>query len=125
MMTPTPAAAPSANLGAEAQAAGQVKQALLMLETALPKLGLQSPLHGAVRQSINALAKPLPAGGGQQQGLDASMLRDLALRAQQQNPMIAAMQAKGGGQPPGAPGAAPGGAPPGGAPAPMPKPLGA
>lgn len=110
MMTPTPAAAPSANLGAEAHAAAQVKQALIMLEMALPKLGIQSPLHGAVLTSVKALAKHLPATGGNDQGIQASMLRDLALRQQQQSPMVAAMQARGG--PPGAPpGAAPGGMP--------------
>lgn len=113
MMTPTPAAAPTANLGAQAHAAGKVKQALLVLESALPELELSSPLHAAVRTSINALAKHLPASGGQDQALQASMLRDLALRQQQMSPMLAAMQARG----------APGGAPPGqspGAPSPSP-----
>lgn len=115
MMTPSPAAAPSANLGANANAAGQVKQALIMLETALPKIGLDSPLHKAVTSAITNLAKHLPAGG-QDQGIQQSMLRDLALRQQQQSPLIAAMQARGGA--PGAPGApAPGGAPPGAPPA--------
>lgn len=109
MMTPNPAAAPSANLGAEAHAAGQVKQALIMLETALPQIGLQSPLHKAVTSAITNLAKHLPAGSAQQSGIQESMLRDLALKAKQQSPMIAAMQ--GGGPPPGAAGAPPGGMP--------------
>ena len=107
MMTPSPAAAPSANLGAQALAAGKVKQALIMLEMALPQLELSSPLHGAVRTSINALAKHLPASGGQDQGIQQSMIRDLALKQQQTNPMVAAMQARG----------APGSPPAGGAPA--------
>ena len=100
MMTPSPAAAPSANLGAQALAAGKVKQALIMLEMALPQLQLESPLHSAVRTSINALAKHLPAGG-QDQGIQQSMLRDLALRQQQQSPMLAAMQQRGGSPAPG------------------------
>src|ERR1700757_5155576 len=114
MMTPTAAAAPTSNPGAQAHAAQQVKQALTMLEAALPQIGLESPLHAAVRTSINALAKHLPAASAQGAGLQESMLRDLALRAQQQAPLVAAMQARGGA--PGAPGGAPGGAPPGGAP---------
>jgi len=116
MTTPSPAAAPSANLGAQAHAAGQVRQALIMLETALPQLGLESPLHGAVRTSINALAKHLPAAAGQEQNLQASMLRDLALRQQQTSPLLAALAARGAGG--GAPGA--GATPPttAGAPAP-------
>jgi hypothetical protein len=79
---------------------------LIMLEKALPELALDSPLHAAVRTSINALAKHLPAAGGQDAGLQQSMLRDLALRQQQTSPLVAAMQARGG---------APGGAPPPGA----------
>jgi hypothetical protein len=118
MMTPTPAASPSANLGAQAHAAGQIKQALIMLETALPHLDLHSPLHAAVRSSINGLAKHLPSGGETGAALQDSMLRDLALRKQQMSPMIAAMQAKQGGGQPGMPGA---GAPtPGMPPAPPP-----
>ena len=114
MMTPTPAASPSANLGAQASAAGKVKQALILLETALPMLELSSPLHGAVRQSINGLAKHLPAASGQQdRGLQESMLRDLALRQQQQSPLIAAMQQRGAGAPGGAPPSPSPGAPPG------------
>lgn len=107
MMTPTPAASPTANLGAQSHAAGQVKQALIMLETALPQLALESPLHGAVRKSINDLAKHLPAASASSPGLQNSMVRDLALRQQQQSPLIAAMMARG---------AAPGGAAPGGQP---------
>lgn len=105
VMTPTPAAAPSANLGAQAHAAGKIKQALLMLETALPDLDMSSPLHGAVRTSINALAKHLSGAGQQGEALQSSMLRDLALRQQQTSPMVAALQARG------QPGAPAGGAP--------------
>lgn len=111
MMTPSPAAAPTGNPGAQAHAAQQVKQALIMLETALPNIGLDSPMHSAVRTSINTLAKHLPATAGADQGIQQSMLRDLALRQQQQSPMLAALQSRG--APPGAPGASPsGGSPP-------------
>ena len=108
LMTPTPAAAPSANLGAQAHASGQVKQALIMLETALPHIGIETPLHKAVMTSISNLSKHLgqtTSGQGQDQALQQSMLRDLALRSQQMSPMLAAMQARGGapGAPPGAP----------------------
>lgn len=109
MMTPTPAATPSANLGAQAHAAGQVKQALTMLEKALPALGIESPLHKAVIAAITGLAKHLPAAGTSGGGLQDSMLRDLALQKQQQAPLAAAMLQRG---------AAPGGAPPTGSPPP-------
>lgn len=107
MITPSPAAAPSANLGAAAHSAGQIKQALIMLETALPNVPIDSPLHAAVRTSINALAKHLPAGvGPQSEGLQASMMRDIALRQQQMSPMVAAMQNRN--MPSGAPSGMPG-----------------
>ena len=107
MMLTTAAAAPTANLGAQAHAAGQIKNALLMLETALPNVPLDSPLHKACMTSINALAKSLPQG--QTPGNQESLLRDMALRQQQMSPMVAAMQARGapGAPPPGGPGAQP------------------
>lgn len=118
VMTPVAAATPSANLGAQAAAAAKIKQALLVLEAELPHLDLGSPLHAAVRTSINALAKHLPATGGEDQAQQAAVLRDLALKRQQQSPLLAAMLAR---QGPGA-GTSPGaGAPPSpmaGAPAP-------
>lgn len=112
VMTPTPAASPSPNPGAEANAAGQITQALRMLEQALPQLGVNSPLHQAVRKAIDQLAKNIPASAGQQP-INSSMLRDMALRQQQQHPLLAALQARGA-QGGGAPGGAPGGMPPGG-----------
>jgi len=118
MLTPTPAAAPSANLGAQAHAAGQVKQALHMLELALPNVALDSPLHKVITSFITGAAKHLPEAGGADKGIQESMLRDLALKAQQQSPMVAAMQSRGaqpGGPPPG--GAQPGGPQPGAMPA--------
>jgi hypothetical protein len=80
-------------MGSQAAAAQKVKQALLMLETALPELELSTPLHGAVRTSINALAKHLPQGE-QNQGLQASAIRDLALKQKQQAPMLQALMQK-------------------------------
>lgn len=118
MMTPSPAATPTANPGAKAHAAQQVKQALIMLETALPNIDLGSPLHAAVRTSINGLAKHIGASGGQDQGLQSSMLRDLALRQQQQSPLLAATMAARGGAPGG--GASPPGGPPSGGMPPQP-----
>ena len=111
VMTPVAAATPSANLGAQATAAAKIKQALLMLEQELPNLDLGSPLHGAVRTSINALAKHIPASAGQDAGQQASMLRDLALRAKQQSPMLQGLLARRGaaGGPPGAPPSPPAG----------------
>lgn len=119
VMTPTAAASPTANLGAQAVAAAKIKQALLMLETELPNLDIGSPLHAAVRTSINSLSKHIGATGGEDQAQQASVLRDLALKRQQQSPLLAAMLARqggGAGTSPGAPAAA---TPTAGAPAPQ------
>lgn len=94
MMTPMPAASPSANPGDEAHAAMQIRQALQLLQEALPKISLESPLHAAVTNSVKSLAKHVAGGGAGAAALDQSALRDLALRAQQQNPMVAAMAAR-------------------------------
>jgi len=106
IMTPTPAAAPSANLGAQAHAAGQMKQALQMIEMALPNLPLDSPLHKVATSFITGAAKHL-AQGGADHGIQASMLRDLALRAQQHAPQLNPVAQPGA---PGAPAPSPAGA---------------
>jgi hypothetical protein len=106
IMTPTPAAAPSANLGAQAKAAGQMKQALTIVEMALPHLPLDSPLHKVATSFITGVAKHLGSAGGQDQGIQASMLRDLALRQQQQAPALRpGMPPQGGAPAPSPPGA--------------------
>lgn len=104
MLTPNPAAASTANLGEASAAAAKVKQALDILEMALPGLPVESPLHKGVRTAINSLAKDLPKSSATGQGLQDSLMRDMALRKQQMSPMLAAMmQQQGGGaqQPPG------------------------
>ena len=106
IMTPTPAAAPSANLGAQAHAAGQMKQALQMVEMALPKLPLDSPLRKIAMSFISGVSKNL-GGDGQDQGIQQSMLRDLALKAQQSSPQLKPAVP---GAPPGAPAPSPAGA---------------
>ena len=94
-ITPQSAAQASPNLGAQANAAGAVKQAVMLLEKVLPEIEIGSELHQAVRSAINGLSKHVPKMA-ETQGLQQSMLRDLALRQQQQAPMIAAMQNRGG-----------------------------
>lgn len=117
VMTPVAAATPSSNLGAQATAAAKIKEALLILERELPNLELGSPLHGAVRTSINALAKHIPASAGQDGGQRAGVLRDLALAQKQTSPLLQALMARrGAGGAPAAPMAPP--APTAGAPAP-------
>ena len=105
-MTPVSAAQASPNHGAMANAAQAVKQAVLMLEQVLPQIEIGSELHQAVRSAINGLSKHVPKMA-EQQGLQQSTIRDLALRARQMAPMIASMQqrggAPGGAQPPGMP----------------------
>jgi hypothetical protein len=93
-LTPTPAAVATPNPGAEADAAQKIKSALMVLQEQLPKLQIGSPLHKACRNAIDTLSKHLPQGA-QDQGLQNSALRDLALRQKQQAPMLAALMAKG------------------------------
>lgn len=94
-MQPTSAAQASPNLGAQANAAQSVKQAVMLLEKVLPEIEIGSELHQAVRTAINGLSKHVPKMA-EAAGIQQSMLRDLALRQQQMGPMIAAMQARGG-----------------------------
>jgi hypothetical protein len=96
---PNSAARASPNAGAHANAAGTVKQAVMLLQQVLPQIEIGSDLHGAVRSAINGLSKHV-LQMAEQQGLQQSMIRDLALRSQQMGPMVAAMQ-----QRPAAPGA--------------------
>jgi hypothetical protein len=98
---PSSAARASPNLGAQANAAGTVKQVVMLLQKVLPEIEIGSDLHGAVRSAINGLSKHVPQMA-EQQGLQQSMLRDLALRQQQMSPMIAAMQTRGAPPPQGA-----------------------
>ena len=93
-MAPTSAAQASPNMGAQANAAAKVKQAVMLLQTALPELEIGSEIHQAVRTSINSLSKHVPQMA-EQQALQQSTIRDLALRQQQMGPMIAAMQQRG------------------------------
>lgn len=93
-IAPTPAAQASPNLGAQANAAQAVKQAVMILEKVLPEIEIGSELHQAVRSAINGLSKHVPKMA-EAAGLQQSMIRDLQLRQQQMAPMIAAMQNRG------------------------------
>lgn len=103
-MTATPAAAPTPNPGAEANALGKVRQAVQLLQLALPEVPLGADVHKAITGAISSLSKHAPAADAAP-GTQMSALRDLAHAAQQQAPLIALMRAR-----QGAP-AAPGGAP--------------
>lgn len=109
-----PAAMPSVNSGSAAAAIGKVREAVKLLEMALPELPTGSQVHKVVAGTISSLAKHVPASEGTQ-AIQMSTLRDLQQNAQQAGPMQALMRAMQGGQQgqPPQPGQPPQGQPPG------------
>lgn len=108
-LTASPAAAATPNPGSAANALGKVRQAIELLQLALPELPMGSEVHKATTGAISSLSRHAPAGDAAP-GTQMSALRDLAHSAMQQAPLIALMRAHGAA------------AAPGGAPAPMPHP---
>jgi len=95
------------NPGAAADAMTKVREAIHLLEMALPTLAVGSEQHKAVLKMIQDGAKIAPAGQ-EGQGVQQTALLGLMERAKQMQQMQQ-LQQPGQGQPP--PGGAPGGAP--------------
>jgi len=57
----SPAGSPSDNLGAQADALSKVREAINMLELAMPGLEIGSEVHKAVLDSIQKLSKQAPS----------------------------------------------------------------
>lgn len=110
-----PASPPTANPGAMADAMSKVREAINLLELALPSLEIGSEPHSAVLKALPALSKTVPASEAVP-GVQNTQLLALQQKAQQSAAMQAVMRAMGGGGG-GGPGGPPG-APPG-PPAPM------
>ena len=112
-----PATLPQGNPGNAAKAMNDVRNAVRMLEEALPKIPMGSPFHEAVMKAAQGLLKHLQPGDGNN-GLELQSLLQAAKQQSQGAPMAALMRmgqpGGGGGMPPAMPppGGAPGGAPP-------------
>jgi hypothetical protein len=90
---PTPqlgaAVSPQGNPGLAVKAMGDVRNAVQMLEAALPHIPMGSELHVEVLNSVKALTKHLSSGGEQNKGLDLMSLLAMARNASQAQPMQA------------------------------------
>lgn len=112
-----PASVASSNPGLAAKSLAQVGEAIRILEMALPNVPPGTPVHKDVLDTIQKLAKHIPAGS-QVHGVQMTELADMQ-RSAAQNAMLQAVMRQSGQQPAGAggapggmPGAAPGGMPP-------------
>lgn len=76
---------PSPNAGKEAAAIGKVRQAITILQQTVAEIDPATPLGKAVIDCIGKLAKAAPAA---ESAPNAGMqgLKDLLMKAQQQNP---------------------------------------
>lgn len=75
-----PLAMPSANPGEQAKALTQVREALKILEMALPNLGTGTKPHASVLKAISDISKHV-AAGDQVPGVQQTALRDLSQQA--------------------------------------------
>ncbi len=98
-----PASKATGNPGNAASALAQVREAVNLLQVALPSLPIGSEPHKAVMDSISKLSKVVPSGD-MQPGVQDTALKNLQVQRQQTAPLMQAMQAMGqpqglGGQP--------------------------
>lgn len=106
-MGASPLGAPSGNPGQAANAMSQIRQAIDILQKALPSLSTGSEAHKAVLSALPSLSKAIPPTA-EIPGVQQNQLRGLQQQAQQSGAMQALMRAMGN-QSGGAP-AIPGGA---------------
>ncbi len=112
-----PASPPTEHAGLQAAAVSKVREAIKLIELALPGLAKGSEEHKSVIDALSKLAKAFPASE-EVPGIQATQLRGLAQQAQSSGMMQSLMRAaqqQGGGQ----------GGPPQGQPAPQGAPMGA
>ena len=119
-----PIALPTANPGGQAKALTKVREALKILETALPDLAPGTPPYKTVLDAITKISKHISAGDAVP-GVQQTALRDLAQQGQQNSMLQQLMKSMGSGSPgpagnaPGAPPPASSGEAPGAAPPPL------
>jgi hypothetical protein len=101
-----PLAMPSANPGEQAKALTQVREALKILEGALPNLGSGTKPYTAVLKAISDINKHV-AAGNEVPGVQQTALRDLSQQAQKNGMLQSLVKSMGssgtGGNAPGAP----------------------
>lgn len=97
---PTPAAAATPNMGANAQASAKVREAVQILSAALAELPPGSAMQLSVSKAVTSLSKEFPEQEGNQ-GVQMATIRDLAQKAQQSQQMQAMMRQQQQQQPPG------------------------
>lgn len=87
----SPASLATGNPGANAAALAKVREAVRILEIALPDLPHGSPEHKAVLNAISGMSKHAPAAEAQP-GIQISAMRELQQQASQQAPLMALMR---------------------------------
>lgn len=94
--------APQGNAGNAASGMLKVRQAIKMLEDALPAIPMGSPLHDKMLSAVKGLLDAMPDEDPSMAGPQQTNLLEL-LKATQQNAPMAMLARLGGGGPPGAP----------------------
>jgi hypothetical protein len=115
-----PVTTPQHNAGTAAAGLSKVRNAITMLEEAIPMIPMGTPIHTELLGMATKLTKLLSGGGaGGEKGIDLRSLLDSARQQSQSSPMAALgrMMPQQGGAP-AMPGGAPGGEASGGAPPP-------
>lgn len=114
-----PATAAQAHTGNAAAALPKIRNALTMLQEALPSIPMGTPAHSSVLKAVKDIGAHMEElGTPQNQGMDMQSLIQMMRQQSQQAPQQA-LQRMYPGQPqggPAMPGMPPGGAPPGGPP---------
>lgn len=87
-----PAVSPSPNAGLAVKAMSDVRNAVKMLETALPQIPMGTPLHAEILNATKSLLKHLHPGD-QSSGLELMSLLQMARHAAQAQPMQALQRA--------------------------------
>lgn len=83
-----PAAVPQGNQGNSAQALSLVRNAVEMMQKALPMIPMGSPLHGDLLKATSTISKHMEQGQGNK-GVDVQSLLQMARQASQQSPLAA------------------------------------
>lgn len=87
------AALPAANAGLAMKALSDVRNAVSMLENALPHIPMGSELHTEVLNTIKGISKHLQNAAPQNSGIDLMSLLQMARHAAQAQPMQTLMRA--------------------------------
>jgi hypothetical protein len=104
-MGAAPISVPSGSPGAQAGALAEVREAIKVLEKALPKLQPGTDVYKSILKALNDINKHVPASS-EVPGVQQNVLRDLQANAGK-NAMLQALGGAGGPQGAGAPSAGP------------------